>query len=146
MNEPAILKTIYDALIHNGVLATIDGDNKSGEIIATHRIARAMAQIHKITTGFVTQIFDTELNRWVSQCFTTGDCVYETPDGEHLDDDNPASDSYMPYDMVQPSTLKLAVAPVEITIEVEGGVVTDVSCKTHELIYTLIDNDIDEEW
>ena len=42
--------------------------------------------INKITVGFVIQVFDTELNRFVSQEFTAGDDVaYEDQKGDAVD-------------------------------------------------------------
>tara|TARA_Y100000034_G_scaffold1017_1_gene1273 strand:+ start:2946 stop:3182 length:237 start_codon:yes stop_codon:yes gene_type:complete len=73
--------------------------------------------IYKITTGFVTQTFDTEKKKFVSQEFTAGDeCVYETEheneNGEFTDENGEVWDSpsllmgtpepYLPYHMVQP--------------------------------------------
>lgn len=73
-----------------------------------------MKTLHKITTGFVTQVFDTETGKYVSQNFTAGtDVDYEDPFGNIL---NPvgmeqynfgpyaASEPYLPFDMVQPTT------------------------------------------
>ena len=73
--------------------------------------------VHKITTGFVTQTFDTRLNKWVRQEFTASDDVtYETArqndDGEFLDDAGqvaddpsdllPSPEPYLGLEMVQP--------------------------------------------
>lgn len=62
--------------------------------------------VKKITHGFVTQVFDTELKRFVSQEFTAGDeCEYEDMQGEHVDVDLLEVDMqeiYLPYNMEQP--------------------------------------------
>jgi hypothetical protein len=71
--------------------------------------------IHKITVGFVTQVFDTETGLQ-SQEFTAGDQVdYEHPNGEVVDDeDYDCTDlPYEPFDMVQPDG-KLANAVQEL--------------------------------
>lgn len=55
--------------------------------------------IKKITTGFVIQEFDTDLQKFVSQKFVAGDeCDYEDEDGTAVEPCN----QYLPYDMVQP--------------------------------------------
>jgi len=38
--------------------------------------------LHKITSGFVVQKFDTNLNAFVEQSFVAGDSTYETPEGD----------------------------------------------------------------
>lgn len=56
-------------------------------------------KIYKTTVGFVTQVFDTELNCFVEQNFTAGDEVsFEDESG------SPAEpfDDYLPFDMIQP--------------------------------------------
>lgn len=62
--------------------------------------------IKKITTGFVIQVFDTDLNRYTSQEFVAGDTDYENDDGEALDfTEIPFKDGtepYLPFDMKQP--------------------------------------------
>lgn len=70
-------------------------------------------KIHKITDGFVVQVFDTALGRFVEQSFTAGDVAYETPTGQVLNDLDMAQhnfgpdadpEPYLPFDMVQPTT------------------------------------------
>lgn len=57
--------------------------------------------VNKITVGFVTQVFDTETNQFVSQDFTAGDEVdYEDQDGECVDGDEVG---YLPFEMNQPN-------------------------------------------
>jgi hypothetical protein len=62
--------------------------------------------VNKVTTGFVIQVFDTELKRFVSQEFVAGDdCQYEDGEGvpvcsEALEVDG--KEAYLPFDMVQP--------------------------------------------
>lgn len=69
---------------------------------------------HKITTGFVIQVFDTEKNAYVSQHFVAGDTVdYERANGDRLNlkqlgdaGFGPYSEiePYLQFDMVQPNT------------------------------------------
>jgi len=62
--------------------------------------------VNKVIVGFVLQVYDTELKRFVSQQFVAGDqCEYEDKDGvpvcsEALEVDGKAA--YLPFDMVQP--------------------------------------------
>jgi hypothetical protein len=62
--------------------------------------------VKKITVGFVIQVFDTELKRFVLQEFVAGDeCQYEDKNGvpvcsEALEVDG--EEAYLPFDMVQP--------------------------------------------
>ena len=61
--------------------------------------------VQKITSGFVIQQFDTELNCFVSQEFVAGDdCDYEDEEGEAVDceDVMPSPEPYLSFDMVQP--------------------------------------------
>lgn len=64
--------------------------------------------IRKVTTGFVTQVFDTSTNKWVSQEFTAGDqSDYEYEDGSPVKSDDVialeiTTMGYLPFDMVQP--------------------------------------------
>jgi len=64
--------------------------------------------VNKITSGFVIQVFDTELQRFISQEFVAGeDCQYEDEDGvsvssEVLEVDG--EEAYLPFDMVQPTS------------------------------------------
>ena len=58
--------------------------------------------VNKITAGFVIQVFDTELRRFVSQQFVAGDDVaYEDKNGDPVDW-REGEDAYQPFDMVQP--------------------------------------------
>jgi hypothetical protein len=65
--------------------------------------------VNKITEGFVIQVFDTELRRFVSQEFVAGDrCQYEDKDGvpvcsEALEVDG--EEAALPFDMVQPEDI-----------------------------------------
>jgi hypothetical protein len=62
-------------------------------------------KVFKITSGFVSQEFDTETGKWVSQSFTAGDdFAYEDAEGNSLDDDSQdaVENAYLPFDMVQP--------------------------------------------
>lgn len=66
--------------------------------------------VQKITHGFVTQVFDTDTNRFIEQTFTAGDEVeYETAYGEVVDES--VVDDYLPFDMVQPE--EVFVGPIE---------------------------------
>jgi hypothetical protein len=57
----------------------------------------------KITTGWVTQVYDPEKKIWLFQDFTTGDTVeYEDERGNKIK----PIDDYLPFDMVQPTTPK----------------------------------------
>jgi hypothetical protein len=67
--------------------------------------------VNKITVGFVTQVFDTELKRFVSQEFTAGDDVaYEDKKGEVVESDlvkgKDGGEAYLPFHMVQPQPPK----------------------------------------
>lgn len=61
--------------------------------------------VKKITTGWVTQTFDTDTGEYVSQNFTAGDQVdYEDDEGNALVGSKamPQPEPYLPFDMVQP--------------------------------------------
>jgi hypothetical protein len=60
-------------------------------------------QIHKITTGFVTQRFDAETGKFLGQEFTASDQVeYEDEAGNVFGDgDVPIDIEYHNFDMVQ---------------------------------------------
>jgi hypothetical protein len=70
-----------------------------------------MAKIQKITVGFVSQEWDTELKQWVNQEFIAGDEVsYEDADGNVIDEDSDDAIDvtkmpYLEFDMVQPSEI-----------------------------------------
>ena len=64
-------------------------------------------RINKITTGFVVQTWDTDLNKWTGQEFLAGDqCEYElagtfrTLDPAEIWPNQP--EPYLPFDMRQP--------------------------------------------
>ncbi len=65
-------------------------------------------EILKITSGFVTQTFDTDRQAWVNQNFTAGDeCVYEVGGDEINVEDFRArvvggKEPYLPFEMKQP--------------------------------------------
>jgi hypothetical protein len=63
--------------------------------------------IRKITSGFVTQVFDTEQGRFISQDFTAGDeCDYEDRNGDWVDEELfevNGKEVYLPFEMVQPN-------------------------------------------
>jgi hypothetical protein len=68
--------------------------------------------VNKVTAGFVIQVFDTELKRFVSQAFVAGDhCDYEDKDGEPVDGkalEVDGKEASLPFDMVQPHGSKQA--------------------------------------
>ena len=59
--------------------------------------------VAKVTTGFVIQIFDTDLGQFISQEFVAGDqCDYEV-DGEPVDSSLlmvDGKEAYLPFNMV----------------------------------------------
>lgn len=58
-------------------------------------------QLQKITIGYVVQVYDTELGRYVSQEFVAGDQVMvEDMEGNPVDGDE--IPDYLPFDMLQP--------------------------------------------
>lgn len=66
--------------------------------------------IKKITTGFVTQTFDTETGEWVDQQFICGDqCDYEDEDANpvsyKLFQGKDGKEAYLPYEMKKPEEL-----------------------------------------
>lgn len=66
-------------------------------------------KICKHTTGFVTQVWDTETKKWVSQEFVaSSECDYEDENGNILDENDAffADEPYLPFDMVQPSAMQ----------------------------------------
>lgn len=61
-----------------------------------------MTKLKKITSGYVTQVFDTDKNEFIEQYFHTGDNVeWEDSNGHTIT--CPLSDPYLPFDMVQPN-------------------------------------------
>jgi len=63
--------------------------------------------VAKVTIGYVIQVFDTDLGRFISQDFIAGDgCDYENEDGEPLESmsllDADGKEAYLPFDMVDP--------------------------------------------
>ncbi len=81
--------------------------------------------INKVTSGFVIQVFDTELKRFVSQEFVAGDeCQYEDKDGvpacsEALETDGKAA--YLPFDMVQPRPSRPPKACIRVEYDPDYG-------------------------
>lgn len=61
--------------------------------------------VRKITTGFVVQVFDTDLQHFIEQSFIAGDCEYEDETGEPVESkllEVDGEEIYLPFDMVQP--------------------------------------------
>jgi len=62
--------------------------------------------INKITTGFVIQVFDTDLGKFIEQDFIAGDeCEYENENGKPVDASLlkvAGKEAYLPFDMVDP--------------------------------------------
>jgi hypothetical protein len=57
--------------------------------------------VKKITVGFVVQSYDTNAKKFIEQNFTAGDQVdWEDEFGDTLSE--PATNDYLPFDMVQP--------------------------------------------
>ena len=60
--------------------------------------------IRKITSGYVVQMFDTKLGKFIDQQFVAGDeCVYEDEGGDTVDSNLLEVDGkevYLPFDMV----------------------------------------------
>lgn len=64
--------------------------------------------IHKITPGYVIQVFDTEAKEFTFQEFVAGNEVeYEDETGDVVDFDVATlmMDYYLPYEMVQPEDM-----------------------------------------
>jgi hypothetical protein len=62
-----------------------------------------LAGNRKITTGWVTQVFDPATGKCIGQEFTAGDTVeYEDETGKRLE---PDGEEYFPFDMIQPADL-----------------------------------------
>jgi len=65
--------------------------------------------VSKVTTGFVTQRFDTSTQEWLDQQFIAGDeCEYEDWEGNPVDpaDELPTPEPYLRFEMKQPSEMK----------------------------------------
>ena len=80
--------------------------------------------VNKVTSGFVIQVFDTELKRFISQEFVAGDdCQYEDKDGEQVDSEVlevDGKEAYLAFDMVQPRPPRKCVR-VEYDLNFWGG-------------------------
>jgi hypothetical protein len=73
--------------------------------------------VNKVTVGFVIQVFDTKLKRFVSQEFVAGDDVTcEDANGDVVD----SVDDYLPFHMKQPEPPKKCVR-VEYDLNYRGG-------------------------
>ena len=108
--------------------------------------------VNKITTGFVIQVFDTELKRFVSQLFTASDrCEYEDKDGEPVDRrllETDGKEAYLPFDMVQPRPPRPPKKCVRVEYDptYRGGDYSKVgrfACVPHEVIDRLPGGDMD---
>lgn len=61
--------------------------------------------LHKITYGFVVQIYDNDTKEWVSQEFVaSNNTEWETPSGKSLDWGE-FPDAYLPFEMKQPTEI-----------------------------------------
>ena len=92
-----------------------------------------MSKVYKYTEGYVTQVYDTLKNKWVSQKFTAGveadweDELENTIEfGFALDRKNP----YLSFDMLPPSLLENLILQREQLQE-------DIKCILDEVEYTL---------
>ncbi len=56
--------------------------------------------VHKITNGYVVQVFDTTKEEFVSQEFVAGESEVETADGDPTDEE---VNKYLDFEMVQPT-------------------------------------------
>jgi hypothetical protein len=96
-------------------------------------------RINKITVGYVSQTFDTDLGRFVSQEFVAGDQVdYEDEDGDPVDSDllevkkkvkgkkgrmkTVKEEAYLPLEMKQPNELGLYDDTGNIELS-DGGII-----------------------
>ena len=88
--------------------------------------------VNKVTAGFVVQILDTELKRFVSQEFVAGgECQYEDRKGDSVDRSYLATDgkeAYLPFEMVQPRLPEPSrkYVRVEFDLDFWGGDYTKV--------------------
>lgn len=102
----------FNELSANSDIQHIRGGNNSVSTDATDtnlQRGRPM-KIHKVTTGFVTQVFDTITNKFICQDFTAGDEVaYESEDGQPCDEIN----EYLPFEMIQPDQMEELSKPSE---------------------------------
>jgi hypothetical protein len=97
--------------------------------------------VKKITTGFVVQVFDTDLGRWVSQEFVAGDDIqteYEGEGGDPVDSDlltvkkqvkgkrgrkrTVKEEANLPFEMKQPNEMGLYDNTGDIELS-DGGVI-----------------------
>lgn len=104
--------TIRQFLAHGDqLLDTAHGNNSvSTDATDTNLQKGRPMKIHKVTTGFVTQVFDTITNKFICQDFTAGDeVVYESEDGQHCDEIN----EYLPFEMIQPDQMEELSKPSE---------------------------------
>lgn len=121
----------------------------------------------KITSGFVSQFFDTKTKKYTEQSFTAGDDVsYENTDGETVDSDlmlvergDIMSEPYLPFDMVQPGDMGQNLAHAQfvpnrqvVLIEVDEerqdalSLVTDLANENALDRRTAEDNDLKDDY
>ena len=88
--------------------------------------------VNKVTTGFVVQVFDTELKRFVSQEFMAGEQTdYEDRLGDPVDRaifEVDGQEAYLPFDTVQPKSEAQGQDTSEeysmrLNIEIDGAAV-----------------------
>ena len=110
--------------------------------------------VNKVTVGFVIQVFDTEIQRFVSQEFVAGDqCEYEDKNGvpvcsKALEVDG--KEVLLPFDMVQPQAGRPSKKCVRVEYDLNywGGDYSDVGQFTyvpHEVIDRLPGKDMDRK-
>ena len=107
--------------------------------------------VNKVTVGFVVQVFDTELKRFISQEFVAGeDVTYEDKKGDGVDSNIVEVDgkgASLPFHMVQPEPPKVCVR-VEYDLNYWGGDYSKVgqfAYIPHEVIDRLPGKDHDKK-
>jgi hypothetical protein len=101
--------------------------------------------VNNVTTGFVVQVFDTELKRFISQEFTAGEQTdYEDRLGDPVDRkllEVDGQEAYLPFDMVQPKTedaigrIHPRSTSMRLNIEIDGAAVEgDANAKTASIL------------
>ena len=102
--------------------------------------------IDKVTAGFVTQTFDTEKKKCISQAFIAGGDVSweDSMTGKNVPDGNIIELPYQTFNMVQPPRDKNC----QVRIIVSGGVIQDVqigSFVRNVVSVVTVDYDVDDK-